>query len=169
MTIVVVATYEEFELAKKYLSEFNVMKIGVGAGNVIRRCSGLKSSDKVINVGFAGSNTIPRGTVCKVSKTYRYREVDVDFEDYRNGYELSPDGYPCYTANDFVSETDIEEPALFDMELNYIAPFRFKLLGAVKIVSDNLHIDEYDESISLDDEKIWNEVRERVWDIVNNA
>lgn len=156
---ILVATQEEFDLANKYLTGYDVMKIGVGAGNVIRRCSGIRSDEKCINVGFAGSNTLPIGKVTKVSKTYRLRNENVEFEDYRNGYELSPVGYPCYTANDFVTSTDKLEPVLFDMELNYIAAFRFRLLGAVKIVSDNLMVDAYNESVNIDDHLIWEKVK----------
>lgn len=139
---------------------YDVVNIGVGAGNVIRHCSLFKRGERCINVGYAGSNILPVGTVAKVSKTFRLSEGNAEFADFRNGYELSKDGYPCYTANDFVTYTEEETPVLFDMELNYIAAFDLDLIGSVKIVSDNLQIEEYEFATSVDDDETWGKVKE---------
>jgi hypothetical protein len=61
-------------------------------------------------------------------------------------YTLS--GYvPCYTSNDFVLQTNIKEPVVFDMELAYILALGFKNVESIKIVSDNLSLKEYEEQI----------------------
>ena len=80
-----------------------------------------------------------------VSKSYRLISSDVCFKDYRNGYPLAIEGYPCYTSNDFVTSTTIKEDCVFDMELAYIAAMGFQHLHALKIVSDNLSLHTYRE------------------------
>ena len=74
--IILVATEDELRLAKKHLGEYEIVKTGVGAGNVIRCCSQLLfrkgiENERIVNLGFCGSNSIPVGTVVKVSKTWR--------------------------------------------------------------------------------------------------
>ncbi len=162
--IILVATDDELALAKKHLSEYEIIKIGVGAGNVIRSCSQLLlrpgiEAERIINVGFCGSNSIPVGSIVKISQTYRLMDNVVEFTDWRNGYNLSEDGVPCYTSNSFVLKTDITAPCAFDMELNYIAAFPLPLVGAVKIVSDNLSLDKYEHSIRHSEAETWDEVR----------
>lgn len=165
MMIILVATEDELRLAKKHLGEYEIVKTGVGAGNVIRCCSQLLfrkgiENERIVNLGFCGSNSIPVGTVVKVSKTWRLMDNVVEFEDWRNGYELAAEGgVPCYTGNCFVLKTDIVEPCAFDMELNYIADFPLPLCGAVKIVSDNLCLDKYEHSIRHSEDEAWDEVR----------
>lgn len=162
--IILVATDQEFELASKYLHDYTIVQTGVGASNVIRTCAELQYFLDVINVGFAGSNFLPIGTVSRVSTTHRLIDHTVGFVDYRNGFSLCPDtdGYPCYTSNDFVVENTSDDPVLYDMELNYIAAFPFNLLGSIKIVSDNLCADTYAKSIHTSTEETWRKVRELV-------
>ena len=52
----------------------------------------------------------------------------------------------CYTSIDFVTETKIKEPVIFDMELAFIAGMGFEHIRAVKKVSDNLSLKEYEEN-----------------------
>ena len=163
--IILVATDDELSLAKRHLSEYEIVKTGVGAGNVIRVCSELLQrpgigEEKVVNVGFCGSNSIPVGSVVKVSETLRLMDNVVEFTDWRNGYRFCEDGVPCYTSNSFVLKTDITVPCAFDMELNYAAAFpQIPLVGAVKIVSDNLCLDKYEHSIRHSEAETWDEVR----------
>ena len=162
--IILVATDDEFRLASKHLKGHEIIKIGVGAGNVIRSCSelllrpGIKN-ERIVNVGFCGSNSIAIGSVIRVSETWRLMDNTVEFEDWRNGYKLAEKGFPCYTSNSFVLKTDITEPCAFDMELNYIAAFDLPLKGAVKIVSDNLCLDKYEHSIRHSEDATWDEVK----------
>ncbi len=172
--IILVATDQEYDLAKKYLDRYKIIKTGVGASNVIKVCSDLliqfalcHKFEPVINVGFCGSNSLPKGTVTEVYRTFRFIDHTVGFVDYRNGWPISKTGHDCFTSNDFVTEDDSEEPVLYDMELNYIAAFPIRLIGSVKIVSDNLCVDEYAESIHTSTEETWGEVRKKVDEIVS--
>ncbi len=168
--IILVATEDELRLAKRHLGDYGIVKTGVGAGNVIRTCSELLmhegiQRERIVNVGFCGSNSIPVGSVVKISKTWRLMDNVVEFADWRNGLELAKDGVPCYTSNSFVLKTDIVEPCAFDMELNYMAAFPIPLVGAVKIVSDNLCLDKYEHSIRHSEDETWAEVRAIVGDM----
>lgn len=170
--IILLATDQEYDLAKKYLDGHKIIKTGVGASNVIKVCSDLliqfalsHKFEPVINVGFCGSNKLPKGTVTEVYRTFRFIDHTVGFVDYRNGWRLSDKGYDCYTNNDFVTEDDNEDQVLYDMELNYIAAFPLRLIGSVKIVSDNLCVNEYAECIHASTKETWREVRRKVEDI----
>ena len=166
---ILVATKQEYDLAKKYLPDFNIMRIGVGASNVIRACSTIDRHEKIVNIGFAGSNTLPKGIVTTVFRSFRQLEkhmTGVIEEDYRQGYILSDDGYDCYTSNSFVIESDCVNPVLYDMELNYIVAFPFEMLGAIKIVSDNLNLEQYETSVNNSEEEIWDRVKELLFSML---
>lgn len=179
MVVILVATTEEFNLAKKYFSgNYSIVKTGVGASNVIRTCSAIAASAKeyknrqvgLLNIGFCGSNILPKGEVVRISKSFRHIDDTVSFEDYRNPYILSKEGVPCYTSNSFVTQSDMDEPKVFDMELNYIVAFdNLKHIGAVKIVSDNLSVEEYENTVSMDNPEIWWKVRRLVDRILNDV
>ena len=169
MLVILVATKEEFYLVKEIFPRNTIVQLGVGASNVIRTICNMpieKSECQFINIGFAGSNTLPVGTVAEVSKTFRLLDGTVEFEDPLNGQRLSDHGFPCYTSNNFVTENTAEEPVLYDMELNYIAAFSIDLIGAVKIVSDNLDVCEYEKSIDITSQEIWKKVRKTVKKII---
>ena len=53
------------------------------------------------------------------------------------------------------------------MELNYIVAFPIDLIGAVKIVSDNLDVLEYETNIDTSTPEIWGEVRKLVDDLAS--
>ena len=170
MIVILTATKEEYELAKKYLAGYRVVQTGVGASNVIHTLSQLIVTipqAHFINVGFSGSNKLPVGTVTKVSYSYRMVDENVKFQDFRNGFFLEYNGYQCYTNNSFVTESTSEVPVLYDMELNYIVAFPIDLIGAVKIVSDNLDVLEYETNIDTSTPEIWGEVRKLVDDLAS--
>lgn len=143
--VILAAEEAEYRKCKECFPEVECILMGVGAGNVIKTCSALPEGTKVINIGYAGSNQLPVGTVTMVSQSYRKVLGTYKFVDYANPLPLQQDGYPCYTNNDFVTESDKTEPVLFDMELNYIAAFtpHVNLVASIKIVSDNLSIDVF--------------------------
>lgn len=163
--IILVATHEEYALAKKHLPGYRILRTGVGASNVIRACSALleelkgDKSEPICNVGFCGSNTLPKGKVVEVGRTFRLKNRNVEFEDYNNGLILSDSEHHCYTSNNFVTESNEPEGALYDMELNYIAAFPLHLVGSVKIVSDNLDVCEYENCVETSPADIWKQVR----------
>ena len=172
-TVILAAEKTEYDKCREMFPEMECIRTGVGAGNVIRTCSLLPEGTRVINIGYAGSNHLAVGTVAAVSDTFRLTDGTYKFEDYANPLHLSDSGLPCHTANSFVTATDIAEPSLFDMELNYIAAFtpRLELLGSIKIVSDNLDVDVYinnslRSSGILTDDKVWSRVRELAEDIL---
>lgn len=171
MIVILVATTEEFLLVKENIKGYTIVQTGVGASNVIRTLSCVpldKQKCQFINIGFAGSNTLPVGTVAEVSQTFRLLDGKVEFFDPLNGLSFNDKGYPCYTSNNFVTENTSQSPVLYDMELNYIAAFPIDLIGAVKIVSDNLDVCEYEKSVDSSSPEVWNEVRRKVEKIIES-
>lgn len=170
--IILVAEQAEAEMVARYIPEAECICTGVGASNVINACSRIPKGSKVVNIGYAGSNCLEVGTVAAVGRSYRLTDGNYQFDDFRNPlvFKAETDGggdvFPCYTSNSFVTQTDITEAALFDMELNYIVAFPFEMLGSIKIVSDNLSVDAFlnnalRESGVLTSEDVWAKVAEK--------
>lgn len=163
--IVLVAEEAEERMVRSYLPGIRCIRTGVGASNVISICYHLPEGSRVFNIGYAGSNVLPIGTVTTVSKSFRLMDNTYQFVDHNNPLEIQGGEYPCYTNNSFVTESELEEPSLFDMELNYMAAFPFELVGAIKIVSDNLSVDAFRnnairESGILTSADVWEKVRD---------
>ena len=128
-----------------------------------------------LNIGYVGSNTLPIGTVTTVAKVHTFHAA-VDFVE--EPITLTPatlDDIPdpavrawvegaladagqsadepllpatCYTNTDFVTCADhIDEPCIFDMELAFAAATGLDI-RAIKIVSDNLSVHEYEDTVS---------------------
>ena len=138
--MIVIASECERKLANKYYPGEDVLVTGVGATNVIKALSGIDKAVKLKNIGYAGSNNIPIGTVVKVGSCEIYRE-NTDY--VTDKYELSGD-CKCYTSNDFVTHTSIQDDCVFDMELAIICALGFDV-ESIKVVSDNLSYKEYEE------------------------
>ncbi len=168
--IVILAAEEvEYNKCREVFPEIECIRTGVGAGNVIKACCNLPKGTRIINIGYAGSNNVEIGTVSLVSDSFRYTDGNITFDDHANPLHLSDEGLPCYTGNSFFTESDRTEPTLYDMELNYIASFspHLELVAAVKIVSDNLSVDDYlnnakRESGVLTSDEVWAKVRQTV-------
>lgn len=126
-------------------------------------CNNIKP-DLIINVGYAGSTDIPIGKWVNISRVYNY-EWDIPGEEkyvMLNGgsqkLELlkncNIEKVECYTAECFVTDTDLEEHVAFDMELHSIALicdlYEIPLLSLKKI-SDNLNLGEYYNNLKEDD------------------
>ena len=141
--MIVVATDEEYKLAKKRFKGQKIVKTGVGGINVLNTLKEADKGQKITNFGYVGSNVISIGTEIKVGECKLYHP-NVEYDEPI--YKL--DGYiTCYTSNDFVLETNIKEPVVFDMELAYILALGFKNVESIKIVSDNLSLSQYEEEI----------------------
>lgn len=174
--IVILAAEEaEYKKCVELFPEYQCVLMGVGAGNVIKTCSALPEGTNVVNIGYAGSNSLEIGTVTTVSSSHRLVQGKYNFVDYNNPLQISEKGYPCYTNNDFVTESDKTEPTLFDMELNYIAAFvpRINLVASIKVVSDNLCLDFFRnnairETGILTGNDVWNRVKEAFEKEVNS-
>lgn len=141
--LVVVATAEEAKHARQRFPGARIIITGVGGVNVLRKLKNLPKRTKITNYGMAGSNNIPVGTEVRVGSSQLYHP-NVDYDE--PVFALDGD-IPCYTSNDFVLQTDIDEPAVFDMELAYIVAMGFKDVEAIKVVSDNLSLTEYEMMI----------------------
>lgn len=137
--IAVVAMQEEERLAEGYR---HVIVTGVGPLNVIETLDGLDRDTPIANIGYAGSNSIPKGSRVRIGAVTSYHP-NVRLEE--PAYALDGDT-PCYTSSDFVAHTDITEPCAFDMELAYILAMGFTDVISEKVISDNLNVTEFEES-----------------------
>ena len=118
---------------------------GVGATNVIESLRKLPFCSDILNVGYCGSNRYPVGSVVWIGCT-RLWHPNVDFRE--EVYSLSTEEAICLTAGDFVLDgEDMPAKSVVDMELAYIAAFGFRTLAAVKYVSDNLNLKQYNQTI----------------------
>ena len=142
--IIVVATDEEYIMAKERFAKSKIIKTGVGGLNIIESLKDVDKNEEILNFGHAGSNNLPIGTEVYVKDCRLYHpNVEYDESTYHLGGTID-----CYTSNDFVLSTTITEPCVFDMELAYIMALGFKNVTSLKIVSDNLSLHEYNETIS---------------------
>lgn len=113
--------------------------------------------EKIINIGYAGSTDLRIGTWVCIKRSYNY-EWDIPGEekyamlDYGNqNLGLIPNipQVDCYSAESFVTKTNLEGHIAFDMELHSIAIIcdREKIpLISLKKISDNLSLEKYYES-----------------------
>lgn len=140
--MIVVAMETEKRLAD--LSKDNsIMVTGVGGINVIKSLWKVDRNIPIHNVGYAGSNCIPKGTRVRIGKVKHYHP-NVDFVEPIFGLDGD---VPCYTSDDFVLKTEIKEPCVFDMELAYILALGFTNVTAEKIISDNLNEEEFEQCL----------------------
>ena len=145
--LVVIAEKEELELVKKLGYENKPILItGVGGVNVIKALKNIPKDEYIINIGYAGSNNLPIGSEILVKHCHTHHP-NVDFKE--NSYDVLSLGgdCDCYTSTDFVTNTNIEEPCVFDMELAFICALGFREIKSIKVVSDNLCIKEYRDNI----------------------
>ena len=144
--LVVIAEKEELKLVEELgYSDYPVLITGVGGVNVINALRDLPQDTRIINIGYAGSNKLEVGTQVEVGWSYTYHP-SVKFRE-RNFRKLNGNSkIYCYTSTDFVTQTDIEEPCVFDMELAFITAM-FKNVRAIKVISDNLNVEDYEKNI----------------------
>lgn len=142
----------------------------------LENCTKEERPDIIINMGYAGSTNSKIGEWVNVSKSYNYewnipgeQQYVIDgFEEDRiktlSQLESSISGetkilhkdnikeLPCYSAESFVTSTDIKGDVLFDMELHSIylicCIYGIELL-ALKKVSDNLNLEDYYKNIDM--------------------
>lgn len=146
--MIVVATDEEYKLARKRFKRHLIIKTGVGGINVIRKLKHFPKWLKIINFGYVGSNVIPVGTEVNVCVSLLHHP-NVDYEEpiYHLKFTNPEKDVICLTSNDFVLSTDIKKPVVFDMELAFIMALGFKNVTSIKIVSDNLSLKDYEENV----------------------
>lgn len=112
------------------------------------------SNYTMINVGMVGSNNLPVGSVVMANESLGYHFDLTPFGDPLYQAPNSPfklnviEGIKqakCYTSDGFVLKTNIKDDVIFDMELNAIINFPFKKYYSIKIISDSLNNNEYND------------------------
>lgn len=120
--------------------------------------------DIIINMGYVGSTNSKIGQWVNVNKSYNYEWNIPGEEKYTIiGYDKEKIStldnanikiLPCYSAECFVTSTDIKEDVVFDMELHsiYMICCKYDIeLISLKKVSDNLSLENYYENIKMED------------------
>ena len=108
----------------------------------------------VLNFGYAGSNRLGKSGIYTIKEVRHYHpNVDFDRPEPKLFLTTAPNLTEaiCYTSQDFVHDTTISEPVLFDMELAIIARlYQGQTVTSIKVVSDNLNLEEYNDTIVLE-------------------
>lgn len=146
--LVVIAEKEELKLVEELgYGDYPVLITGVGGMNVIRALKHLPKDTEIVNIGYCGSNHFKIGETLVIDKVGTQHEI-AEFEELRqqcfctNGYKVAH----CYTATDFVTQTNKKERCVFDMELAFICSM-FDNVMSFKVVSDNLNKEDYEKNI----------------------
>lgn len=145
--IVAVATPQERKLIKRFMTNEDydaVVITGVGGTNVVKALRSYPQDTHIINIGFAGSATIPKGSAVKVKQVSLFHEA-CEYEE--SVMKIAEEGVHCYTSCDFVGDKEAEN-SVFDMELAFIAALGFWKVESIKIISDSINYAEYEKSIS---------------------
>ena len=121
--------------------------------------------DTIINVGYVGSTNTKIGAWVSVDKIYNYewnipgeQRYSIDgFKDNNGIIKVIKNKQvkvlPCYSAESFVTSTDIKDDVIFDMESHSIylvcQMYNIKELISLKKVSDNLSLEDYYNNIDM--------------------
>ena len=162
---------EELNLTKKSDNIYTnseesktILVSGIGkqrtAINLTKYLENNEKPDLIINLGYAGSTNTKIGTWVNVNNSYNYDwkiegEEIYEIEEYCRKILHNKENVlnlPCYSAESFVTKTDIKEDVLFDMELHsiYIICQMYGIeLISLKKVSDNLSLDNYYKNIDM--------------------
>ena len=153
--LVLVSSEEEIPLVRALGFDYPVLVTGVGGANVIRATASIDKNTHVINVGYCGSKFYDKGTPLVIGLVETYHE-NAEFgdgafcDDFEGLFKSDAPNYEvasCFTSTDFVTHTNIGHPCVFDMELAFIRAL-FNKVSAIKVVSDNLSREEYDQWVS---------------------
>lgn len=159
MLVILCAEEEE----AKHINCHRVDKVivtGVGVVNIIKNLPKIPPKAKIINVGYAGSNKYPVGSVISVNKVERLYKPKIISESSIKLVPCYVDDV-CYTCDDFINASiDIELP-LVDMELYYLAA-RYPNIESIKIVSDNLNLNEHREADLTESWQLVNRILEHL-------
>lgn len=160
------------QITENQYSKENITLIITGVGkqqtaiSLVKYLENKKENkpDIIINIGYAGSTNSKIGQWVNVNKSYNYEWNIPGEERYTiQGYEkeliktLNNENIkqlPCYSAESFVTSTDIKEDVVFDMELHsiYLVCCKYDInLISLKKVSDNLNLENYYENIEMED------------------
>ena len=145
--IVTVATPKERRLIKRFLTEEDydaVVITGVGGTNVVRTLRAYPQDTHIINIGFAGSATISKGKVVHVKQVSLYHPR-CDYEEPT--MVIGKEGVHCYTSCDFIGDKE-RENSVYDMELAFIVALGFLKVDSIKVISDSIDYEEYEQTIA---------------------
>lgn len=143
----VVSTQDELKIpqAKEAAKDRAVIVTGVGGTNTILALRDLPKDADILNIGYCGSWHLAIGAAVKIGICRTYHR-NCDFVE--KTFYLANGNYLCLTAGDFVKDSDIPKDAVVDMELAYIAALGFTNLKSIKIVSDHLDYEQYEDTIA---------------------
>lgn len=132
----------------------NKYVVGIGATELPK----TTADDVLVNIGYCGGHGIKVGTIIEPYFAVDVRSVD-NANPFRSaivdrGFDLP--GCICFTAEEFVEESPVAFPCIFDMELLKIAKLPHRKLYALKIVSDNLCEKDCEE---YNDPQVWDEIK----------
>ena len=145
MRIVAIAEQNELPLVDKYIAYYDRIVItGVGGTNVIKALQSYPRTSHIINIGYAGSGTIPKGSAVRVKDVSLFHKV-CDYDEPI--MHLEDEGVHCYTSCDFVGDKE-RENSVFDMELAFIAAMGFRKVESIKVISDGIDYAEYCQTIN---------------------
>lgn len=118
---------------------------GVGMMNTIRALKDVDRNATILNLGYAGTNSLEVGKCYQVSSVATHHRLASFREEmiWLEQYFIDRDAYPCYSSADFTTESKIDHPALFDMELAAIAAMGFNKVMSIKKVSDKLDYEQF--------------------------
>lgn len=140
--MIVVATEAEQKIAESRWKNESILITGVGGLNVYKALCDVDRNEQIINFGYCGSNLLQIGSEVSVGDCRLYHpNAEYEEETFNIGGKTV-----CLTSCDFVLETEIKEPVVFDMELAFILAMGFRNVKSIKIVSDNLSLKQYEES-----------------------
>lgn len=148
----------------KLFRKENISLIIVGIGkqrtaiNLTKYLENNEKPDVIINIGYAGSTDEKIGTWVNVNNSFNYEWQILDEEKYSilgldkkilKSFD-NIENLTCYSAEAFVTSSNIKEKVLFDMELHSIYAicqmYNIELIS-LKKVSDNLCLDDYYKNI----------------------
>ena len=149
--LIVIAEKEELKLVEELgYSNYPVLITGCGGVNVINALKDLPRDTEILNIGYCGSKHFNVGDKINVIGVSTLH-TKADLYDYLllDSFNTLPFKYKdadCFTSTDFVTDSNIEIPCVFDMELAFIRAM-FDNVSAIKVVSDNLNKEEYKENL----------------------
>lgn len=131
--------------------------------NLIKYLENCKEKPElIINIGYAGSTNRKIGEWVNVTKSYNYEwnipgEQQYTIEGFEEAIINTVENneikkLPCYSAESFVTRTDIKDDVVFDMELHsiYMICCMYKMnLISLKKVSDNLNLEDYYKNLDM--------------------
>ena len=157
-TTIIVATDDEKQIVDEALTthplpyDVRIIQTGPGICNTLDALLPLNIDTPILNFGYAGSNKLKKFSILTVNEARHYHP-NVSFDRPEPEFLLNTipnlTSVVCYTSQDFVHNTTIEDPVIFDMELAIIAQlFQNQPIFSLKIVSDNMDFEEYSQTIS---------------------